>query len=115
MPRKKNAQPIDFIRNDIFLIIWIFFIALILLIWYYDSILDTKHEHHLITEMIAVSAIFLIFFLLEPVIRMSHSSKVSQIISKGEYVEPWKRFPIFFFALLIVFGIKHYLEAYLET
>jgi len=105
MPKNKSKNPVEIIRNDIFFLIWVFFITIIFAIWYFQP--------RLIIEMIAVSAIFLIFFILEPLIKMSHGSKFAQIISKGEYVEPWKRFPIFFFALLVVFTIKHYLENYL--
>jgi protein-S-isoprenylcysteine O-methyltransferase Ste14 len=46
---------------------------------------------------------------------MSHGSKITKVISGGKYVEPWKRFPIFFGAIIIVFTIKHYLELYFKT
>lgn len=106
MPQKPQNKAVDMVRKDVFAVIWIALIAIIILL--------TLYGKHIMYEMITVSILFLLFLLLEPVMKMSHGSKISQYISGGKYVPPWKRFPIFFVVVLIVFTIKHYLENYLE-
>ena len=96
----------DLIQKDIFAIIWIAFIVIIILLTFYGK--------EYIKDMIIVSIIFLAIFLLEPIVKMSHSNKLVQFISRGKPVAPWKRFPVFFLAILVVFSLKHFLEIGLD-
>jgi len=94
-------------QRDIFAIIWIVFIVAIILLTFYGK--------EYIKDMIIISIIFLAIFLLEPLVKMSHSNKIVQFISRGKPVDPWKRFPIFFLAILVVFTLKHFLELGLDA
>lgn len=102
MAKKGLDKATDLVRKDIFAIIWIVFIVIIIYLTFFGK--------EYIKEMIVVSILFLAFFILEPIVRMAHGGKITQMISGGKDVPPWKRFPIFFVAILIVFAIKHLLE-----
>ncbi len=99
-------KVMDFIKRDLFAIIWIIFIAIIIYLTFFGK--------EYIKDMIVVSILFLAFILLEPLVRMAHGSKITHFISGGKPVPSWKRFPIFFVAILIVFSIKHVLEIGLD-
>jgi hypothetical protein len=94
------------VQRDVFALIWIAFIVVIVILTFYGK--------EYIKDMIIVSIIFLAIFILEPLVKMSHSNKLVQFISRGKPVKTWKRFPIFFMAILIVFTLKHFLEIGLE-
>jgi hypothetical protein len=106
MVKKGSDKALELIRKDVFAIIWAIFIVLIIYFTFFGK--------EYIKEMIVVSIMFLAFFLLEPLVTMSHGSKIAQFISGGKHVPSWKRFPIFFVAILIVFTIKHLLDIGLE-
>jgi len=99
-------QIVDLIKKDIFAFIWLIFIAAIILLTYYGK--------EYVKSMIVVSIMFLAFIMLEPLVHMAHGSKVVRLISGGQHVPAWKRFPIFFVAILIVFAIKELLEVGLD-
>ncbi len=106
MVKKGLDKGLNLLQKDIFAIIWVIFIAIIILLTYYGK--------EYIKDLIIVSIIFLAFFLLEPIVRMSRGSKIAHMLSGGKYVPPWKRFPIFFVAVVIIFSIKHILEIGLD-
>jgi hypothetical protein len=64
--------------------------------------------------MIIVSILFFAFLLIEPMVRLAHGSKITKIISRGKEVPPWKRFPLFFLAILILFALERSLEVVLD-
>jgi hypothetical protein len=47
-------------------------------------------------------------------VRLAHGSKITKIISRGKEVPPWKRFPLFFLAILILFALERSLEVVLD-
>ena len=102
MPGKQQNKIQEMFQNDIFTWIWIVFIGLIIYFTYFGR--------EFVREMIITSIMFLAFFLLEPLVKMAHGSKVTEFLARGKNIPPWKRFPIFFIAILIVFAIKHFLE-----
>ena len=104
--KKSSDQVIEFLRKDIFAIIWVIFIVVIIYLTFFGK--------EYVKDMIVVSILFLAFILLEPMVRMAHGSKITQFISGGKDVPPWKRFPVFFVVILIVFAIKHSLEIGLD-
>ena len=104
---KQAAEQVSaLLMRDVFAIIWVVFIVLIILLTFYGK--------HYIKDMIVVSILFLAFFVLEPFIRMAHGSKIARMISRGKEVPHWKRFPVFFVAILIIFAIKNLLELGLD-
>ncbi|WP_455393019.1 hypothetical protein [[Eubacterium] cellulosolvens] len=102
MVKKGLDKGVDFLRKDIFAIIWIIFIVVIIYLTFFGK--------EYVKEMIVVRIMFLAIFLLHPIVRMAHGSKITKFISGGKYVPAWKRFPIFFLAILLIFAIKHFLE-----
>jgi len=104
----KNAwnQIKSLFKKDTFAFIWLIFIAAIILLTFFGQ--------HYIKDMIVVSLIFLAFIMLEPLVHMAHGSKITRMISGGRHVPAWKRFPIFFIAIIIVFAIKELLEVGLD-
>jgi len=106
MPKKKQNKIQEMFQNDIFTYIWLVFIVLIIYFTYFGK--------EFVREMIITSIMFLAFFLLEPLVKMAHGSKVTEFLARGKQIPPWKRFPIFFIAILIVFAIKHFLEKNLD-
>ena len=102
MGKKGLDQARELLMRDVFAIIWVILIIVIILLTFYGK--------EYIKEMIVVSILFLAFFLLHPIVRMAHGSKITKIISGGKEVPPWKRFPIFLLAIFIIFGIKHLLD-----
>jgi hypothetical protein len=104
---KQAAEQVSaFLMRDVFAVIWVMFIAVIILLTFYGK--------HYIKDMIVVSILFLAFFILEPIVRMAHGSKIARMISRGKHVPHWKRFPVFFIAILIIFAIKNLLELGLD-
>ena len=106
MGKKGLDQAKDILMRDIFAIIWVILIVVIILLTFFGK--------EYIKDMIVVTILFLAFLMLEPIVRLSHGSKITRMISGGKEVPPWKRFPLFFIAILIVFAIKYILEAGLE-
>ena len=96
----------NLVRKDTYAVIWLVFIAAIIILTYFGK--------HYIKDMIVTSIMFLAIVLLEPLVHQAHSNKLTRLISGGKHVPAWKRFPIFFVAILIVFAIKHFLEAGLD-
>jgi len=105
---KRNAlnQVSELLKKDTYAVIWIIFIAAIGLLTYFGK------AH--VKDMIVTSIMFLAFLMLEPLVRQSHSTKLTRLISGGKHVPVWKRFPIFFVAIIIIFAIKHILEVGLD-
>jgi len=106
MARSALDQLFDLIKKDTFAFIWLIFIASIILLTFYGK--------EYVKSMIVVSIMFLAFIMLEPLVHMAHGSKVVRMISGGKHVPTWKRFPVFFVAILIVFAIKEFLEEGLD-
>ena len=108
MVKGKNGldRTVGFLKRDVFAIIWVIFIVVIILL--------TLFGKEYIKDMIVVTILFLAFLMLEPLVRLSHGSRITKVISGGKEVPPWKRFPLFFVAILIVFTIKHFLELGLD-
>lgn len=106
MAKKGLDKVIDILKRDIFAIIWVIFIIIIIYLTFFGK--------EYIKDMIIVSILFLAFIMLEPLVRMAHGSTITKLISGGKDVPAWKRFPIFFVAILIIFTIKHLLELGLE-
>jgi len=92
----------DLLKKDTYTVIWIILIAAIILLTYYGKAY--------VKDMIVTSIMFLAIVLLEPMVQQAHSTKFTRLLSGGKNVPVWKRFPIFFVAIIIVFAIKHFLE-----
>jgi len=74
--KKGSDQVIEFLRKDIFAIIWVIFIVVIMYLTFFGK----KY----VKDMIEVSILFLAFILLEPIVRMAHGSKITQFISGSQ-------------------------------
>lgn len=99
-------RTVDFLKRDVFAIIWVVFIVVIILLTFFGK--------EYIKDMIVVTILFLVIFMLQPLVRLSAGSKITKKISGGKEVPLWKRFPLFFVAILIVFTIKHVIELGLD-
>jgi hypothetical protein len=99
-------RTVDFLKRDVFAIIWVIFIVVIILLTFFGK--------EYIKDMIVVTILFLAIFMLQPLIRLSAGSKITKKISGGKEVPLWKRFPLFFVAILIVFTIKNVIEVGLD-
>lgn len=99
---KAGKRLESFFQKEPFTFIWLIFIAAIIALTYFGK--------HYVKDMIVVSILFLAFLMLEPIVHMAHGSKFTKLISGGRRVPVWKRFPVFFMAILIIFAIKHFLE-----
>jgi hypothetical protein len=106
MAQRSNNKAVGFLERDVFAIIWIVFLVLIIYL--------TMYRKEYIKDMITVSILFLVFLLIEPLVRLAHGSKITKKISRGREVPYWKRFPLFLAALLFLFVIERGLEAGIE-
>jgi hypothetical protein len=102
MVEKGTNRVFEFLQRDIFAIIWIVFIITIFYFSFYGK--------EFIKDMIIVSILFFAFLLIEPMVRLAHGSKITKMIARGKDVPPWKRFPMFFLAILILFALERGLE-----
>ena len=99
-------RTVDFFKRDVFAIIWIVFIVVIVLLTFFGK--------EYIKDMIVVTILFLAILMLKPLVNLSAGSKITKKISGGKEVPLWKRFPLFFVAILIVFTIKNVIEVGLD-
>jgi hypothetical protein len=105
MPEKYSRSPDraeEFLQRDIFAVIWVVFFIIIIYLTFYAK--------EYIKSMIIVSVLFLAFILIEPMVRLTHGSKITTMISRGREVPTWKRFPMFLLAILILFALERGLE-----
>ncbi len=103
---KAGKRLESFFQKEPFTFIWLIFIAAIIALTYFGK--------HYVKDMIVVSMMFLAFIMLEPLVHMAHGKSVVKMISGGKYIPVWKRFPLFFVAILIIFAFKHSLEYALD-
>lgn len=88
--RKKARE----IKQDVFALIWILFAAVLLAMSVYFK--------DFIKEMMVISVLFLVFWYLEDIMFGMTGTTVTTVISRGKKIEAWKRFPLFFLAVVLI-------------
>ena len=105
--KKKENELI----HDPYIYSWIIFaISIIAMTLYFKAY---------IKEMINISILFLIFWVVEPLILGVSGTTVTTLLGRGKTVSNWKRFPLFFIAVIMVYVLYSSVEellgmAYLE-
>ncbi|MEM5814371.1 MAG: hypothetical protein QXD77_00980 [Candidatus Aenigmatarchaeota archaeon] len=89
---KKKARELE---HDVFAYIWAIFIAVFIIL--------TIYFKTYVKEMIVISALFLIFWFIEPLMFGVTGKTVTTILSKGKEVAEWKRFPLFFLVIIFLY------------
>jgi len=100
---KKRAAEL---KQDTFVYIWVLFIV--------AFVVMTVYLKSYVKEMINISVLFMIFFYLEPLMFGVTGKTVTTVLSKGQNVPNWKRFPLFFLVIVLVYfmysGIQEMLD-----
>ena len=65
-------------------------------------------------EMINVSILFMIFWYLQPLMFGMTGRTVTTILSKGQDVPIWKRFPLFFLVIVVLYLINRGIQIALD-
>ena len=100
------------LKKDTFAQIWVLFAAVLVAM--------TLFFKASVKSLIIVSILFMLFWYVEPVIFGATGKTVTTYLSKGQKVPRWKRFPLFFLAIvaldLIYTGIQELFDiAFPET
>jgi hypothetical protein len=100
---KKRAAEL---KQDTFVYIWsLFVIAFVVMTIYFKSY---------VKEMINISVLFMIFFYLEPLMFGVTGTTVTTLLSRGRKVANWKRFPLFFLIIIMVYVMYTGVQAILD-
>ena len=105
-PKEIIKKKVYTFSRDVFTFIWLAFIAIIILMTFYFK--------PYVKGMIVISILFVIFWFLEPFLLGTPGSKVSSYLSNGRKVPGWKRFPLFFLVIVLLYiiytGIQYALQ-----
>jgi uncharacterized membrane protein len=93
-PTRFAAQKVERLKKDVYVIIWIVFIAVLVIM--------TVFFKSYIRDMIAISILTLIFWFLEPLLFGATGKTVTAFLSRGKKVPRWKRFPLFFLVIIFI-------------
>jgi hypothetical protein len=90
------------LKRDTLGLIWIVFIAslVVMTLWFKPYIKD----------LIIISILFLVFCLLEPFLLHSGSKEFANILPGGRAAPRWKKFPIFFGSIILLYFVYALLE-----
>jgi hypothetical protein len=105
-PKEIITKKVFKLKSDTFAYIWLAFIAVLVLMTYFFK--------PYVKGMIVISILFVIFWFLEPFLLGTPGSKVSTYLSNGQRVPGWKRFPLFFLVIILLYliytGVQYGLE-----
>jgi len=106
-PHKFVTKKVERLKKDVYAIIWIALIAALILMSVFGKVY--------IRDMMVISILFVIFWYLEPWLYGMHGKSVTTLLSRGQRVPTWKRFPIFFLEILLLYAIYSGLQSALES
>ncbi|MEM5804863.1 MAG: hypothetical protein QXU82_03425 [Candidatus Aenigmatarchaeota archaeon] len=105
-PKEIAQKKARELKQDTYAYIWIIFIIALALMTLYFKMY--------IKEMINVSALFILFWYLEPLMFGVTGTTATTILGKGKFIPAWKRFPLFFLVIIFVYvlynGVKMVLD-----
>ena len=101
------TKHIRAIQKDIFAIIWIIFAAALALMTLFFKVY--------LRDMIVISIMFILFWFLEPVMYGMHGRSITSLLSRGQTVPKWKRFPLFFLEIILLYIIYAALQTVIES
>ena len=93
-PKKIVNKEVNKLKKDIYALIWIAFIAILVIMTFFFKIY--------IREMIAISILTIVFWYLEPLLFGATGKTVTAYLSGGKKVPRWKRFPLFFLVIIFI-------------
>jgi len=93
-PKKIVEKEVHKLEKDTYAIIWIVFIAAILIMAFFFK--------QYLQDLVIVSVLFILFWYLEPVFFGATGKTVTTMLAKGRRVPKWKRFPLFFLAIILL-------------
>jgi hypothetical protein len=100
---RRKAEEME---KDTFSYIWFIFIVAIVVM--------TVGFKGYMKEMINVSILFIIFWYLQPLTFGMTGRTVTTVLSKGQDVPIWKRFPLFFLVIVILYLINRGIQLALD-
>ncbi len=105
-PKKIAAKNVEKLKRDTFAVVWIALIVALLLM--------TVFFKTYIKDMIVISILFLLFWYIEPLVLGVTGRTVTTFLSRGRRVPAWKRFPLFFLAIMVVYFAYVAIQATLD-
>ena len=100
---KRKAEEME---KDVFSYIWLLLIVTVIIL--------TVGFKGYMKEMINVSILFIIFWYLQPLTFGMTGRTVTTVLSKGQDVPIWKRFPLFFLVIVVLYLINTGIQAALN-
>ena len=102
-PKKYATQKVESLKKDVYAIMWIaLIIALIAMTFFAKAY---------IRDMLVISILFLIFWFLEPFLFGATGKTVTAFLSRGRKVPRWKRFPLFFLVIVMLYVLYSGIQA----
>ncbi|MEM2874066.1 MAG: hypothetical protein QW063_01255 [Candidatus Nanoarchaeia archaeon] len=96
-PKEIAVKEVKKLKRDVFIFIWIIFIAVLIVM--------TKYFKQYVKGMIVISLLFVIFWYFEPFLFGATGKTVTTYLSRGQKVPKWKRFPLFFLVIILLYII----------
>lgn len=106
-PKKIATKHVEKLKKDTFAIIWIIFAAVLVAM----TVLFKQY----VKGMIVISLLFLIFWYLEPLMFGATGKTVTAYLSRGQKVPRWKRFPLFFLVIILVYVLYSAIQMALDA
>jgi hypothetical protein len=106
-PRKFAVQKVERLKKDMYAIIWIAMIAALVGMTFFAKLY--------VRDMMVISILFVLFWYLEPFLYGMHGKSITALLSRGHSVPRWKRFPIFFLEIILLYAIYSGLQSALES
>jgi|GEM_PF-3359654 len=105
-PKEIIQKKVYTLSHDVFVYIWLVFATVLMLMTFFFK--------PYVKGAIIISLLFVIFWFLEPFLLGTPGSKVSAYLSNGKRVPGWKRFPLFFLVIILLYviytGIQYVLD-----
>ncbi len=105
-PKKIATKKVEKLRKDTLAIIWVVFIVTLTIM--------TLYFKSYVKDMIVISLVFLIAWYLDDYIYCGHGKSITTFLCRGRRVPSWKRFPIFFLEIVVLYGGYVFLENVLD-
>ena len=101
-PTKFAEKHVARLKKDVFAIMWIIFIATLIIM--------TLYFKQYVKDMIVISLVFLIAWYMDDYVYCNHRTSITTFLSRGQRVPSWKRFPLFFLEIVVLYGVYIFLE-----
>ena len=105
-PKEIAAKKIEDFKKDTFAIMWVILIATIM-------VMTFLYKTH-VRDMIVISFLFVIFWYFESLMISATGTTISTFLAHGKKVPKWKRFPLFFIVIMLLYVIYAVLQRAME-